>query len=249
MSRGSQWASRPIIARGFASGAAETAQIDQHAGLQQFLGRHRQRAPRRIAAPEQRGDAVRHRPDVQRHHQRRRPLSPPAARAQQLLGRRAQHRESAVARLAQFGIARRAACRPRTSPNNRPAPCARRRDRPCPAARRPWTGPAVRRPRRAPAPSRTARSRAARHSAISSSRSRKWRYGAAGLTPAQRAASAKVKPAGPFCAISSSAARTSASLQIAVVIAARAPSRLPRPAHVNSFYIKPVHPSMRSGFG
>ena len=33
------------------------------------------------------------------------------------------------------------------------------------------------------------------------------------LTPAQRAASANVKPAGPFWAISSSAARISASLR------------------------------------
>ena len=33
-------------------------------------------------------------------------------------------------------------------------------------------------------------------------------------TPAQRAASAKVKPAGPFCAISSSAARSSASFRL-----------------------------------
>jgi hypothetical protein len=38
--------------------------------------------------------------------------------------------------------------------------------------------------------------------------------GAAGLTPAQRAASAKVNPAGPFCAISSKAARTNVSLRL-----------------------------------
>ena len=38
--------------------------------------------------------------------------------------------------------------------------------------------------------------------------------GAAGLTPAHRAASAKVKPAGPFCAINSRAARIKASFRL-----------------------------------
>src|SRR5260370_14963865 len=53
---------------------AEAPQIDQHAGFQQLLGGHRQLAAAGIGAAEQRGDAMRERPDVEAHHQRPRPL-------------------------------------------------------------------------------------------------------------------------------------------------------------------------------
>ena len=55
-------------------------EVDQGGGLQQLLGRHRQRTARRVAAREQAGDAVRQRPDVQRHHQGGRTLARPAWR-------------------------------------------------------------------------------------------------------------------------------------------------------------------------
>ena len=83
---------------------AEPAQIDQHRRLEQLLGRHRHRPATRIAAREQRGDAVRQRPDVQAHHQRRRTLVGGRAGAQRL-GGAAQHREGALGGLAQPGIA------------------------------------------------------------------------------------------------------------------------------------------------
>src|SRR5882724_6421313 len=51
----------PGVVRGWSGrppGEPETAQIDQHGGLEELLGRHRQLAPGRIAAREQRGGAV-----------------------------------------------------------------------------------------------------------------------------------------------------------------------------------------------
>lgn len=53
---------------------AKAAQVNQDAGFQQFLGRHGQRASRGVAAAEQRRDAVRDGPDMQRDHQGRRPV-------------------------------------------------------------------------------------------------------------------------------------------------------------------------------
>src|SRR3546814_19446167 len=47
---------------------------NEHAGLQQLLGRDRQLASPRIATREQRCDAVRQRPDMEAHHQCRRTL-------------------------------------------------------------------------------------------------------------------------------------------------------------------------------
>ena len=97
--------------------------------------RHRQRSLCAVAACEQRGDAVRECPDMQRHHQRRRPFAGRQQRRERLAGP-AHHREGAVAGRAKFRIDVRAECRPRTSPNRRRVRHARRRDRPCRAARR-----------------------------------------------------------------------------------------------------------------
>src|SRR5712692_11618138 len=63
-----------LVPRRRAAGEPQPAQIEQDAGFEQLLGRHRQLARGAVAAREQGSDAVRERPDVQRHHQRRRPL-------------------------------------------------------------------------------------------------------------------------------------------------------------------------------
>jgi len=51
------------------------------------------------------------------------------------------------------------------------------------------------------------------------------------------AASAKVNPAAPFCAIRLSAACSNALFQIAVMIAALGAALFLAPAHVNDFYM------------
>ena len=61
------------------------------------------RPPAGIAAAEQRGDAVRHRPDMQAHHQGGRPLAG-GQHGHQGVGRGAQHAEGAIGRGAQIGI-------------------------------------------------------------------------------------------------------------------------------------------------
>ena len=50
----------------------EPSQINQRVRFQKFRRRHRHRALRAVAASKQRSHAMRHRPDVQRDHQRRR---------------------------------------------------------------------------------------------------------------------------------------------------------------------------------
>ena len=75
-------------------------------------------------------------------------------------------------------------------------------------------------------------------SASSASASRKCRYGAAGLTPAARAASAMVKPAGPFSRDQIQRGLDQRLAQVAVMVAAPPGAAvLSRPAHVNGFYI------------
>ena len=114
----------------------------------------RARTARRCRAPSPRYAAP---PSVQAEAGCRRNL-----RAQLFRGV-AQHGKGPVAGLAQFLARFEAGCRPRTWPNNRPARCARSRDRPCPADRAPRRRRAGHRPRRVSAQLRIARNRAARH--------------------------------------------------------------------------------------
>src|SRR5438477_6632193 len=83
---------------------SKPAEIDQHSRLEQCLGAHRQFAPPALGACEQRGDAMRQCPQMQAHHQSRRPAVAGQARAKGV-GRAAQHRKSAVGGLAQLGVA------------------------------------------------------------------------------------------------------------------------------------------------
>ena len=146
--------------RGLCVSHSQTAQINQRLSFEQFLGRNRQGAARRVTASEQRSDAVRHRPDMQSHHQRRRTVARRHLRAK-LFGSGAQHRKGAVASVAQFGIVGERNSAPRTWPNNRRARCARNRDKPGLADRAQRTHPAAPRPRRAPTPLRIDGSHAA----------------------------------------------------------------------------------------
>src|SRR5438067_165380 len=82
---------------------SKPAEIHPHSRLQQFLGAHRQFAPPAVGACEQRGDAMRQRPQMQAHHQGRRPAVAGQASAKGV-GGTAQNRKSAVGGLAQLGI-------------------------------------------------------------------------------------------------------------------------------------------------
>src|SRR6267154_1388300 len=83
---------------------AEAAQIDQHPGFEQFLGRHRQPAASAIRACEQRGYPVGERPEMEAHHQGRRSAVARQSGAEGV-GGLAQHREGAVRGLLQTRIA------------------------------------------------------------------------------------------------------------------------------------------------
>ena len=136
----------------------------------------------------------------------------------QPLGGAHQHRHRPVGGVRELRIARDRRRRFRTSPRSARDARGRSRDRPAPPRRTP-TAPRA-------CPSLKARSRRSAKisnpwratSSIRSSRPRKWRYGAAGLTPARRAASAMLKPSGPFSSISLSAASHQSLAQVAVVI-------------------------------
>ena len=106
------------------------------AASSKLLGRHRQRPPRRVAAREQAGDAVRQRPDVQRHHHGGRTLGRRHGGNDGLAGT-AQYAERTVAGLLQFAMLADRQARPRTWRRNRPARRARSRGRPRPCARTP----------------------------------------------------------------------------------------------------------------
>src|SRR5689334_24292598 len=96
--------SRPIPRRrtprarcvGLSLAETEPLQIGEHTSLQQLLRRHRERAATGVAPPEERGDAVGERPDVERHHERRWPAVLGEPRADRLR-RLAPHREGALA--------------------------------------------------------------------------------------------------------------------------------------------------------
>ena len=168
---------------------------------------------RRIAAAEQRGDAMRQRPDVQRHHHHRRALLGRHG-CDQRLGRRPQHVEGPIACLAKFriGVQRDPRLEHRRVIGGLAAgefqiglaePIERREGSGRPSSQ-------ARLQRRL----EHVRSRDARHRTSVRRGRESGDTARPGLTPAQRAASAKVKPAGPFSAISSSAARTSASFRL-----------------------------------
>ena len=139
----------------------QAPQIHQHAGLEQFVGRHG--SGRRAASPRPNRDAM----PCESDHTCSATISTGGRLAE---GKRATIRSQAMRIVAKarspaaassalvFG-----AYRPRTSPSNRRARCARRRDTPCPCARMPSSDPAVRRPRLSSAHRRIARSRAAPH--------------------------------------------------------------------------------------
>ena len=82
---------------------AETAQVDQHAGLQQLLRRHWQCTARRVAAAEERCDTVCQCPHMQRQHQRGRSGLERCC-CDQRFSCRAQHGEGAVTGFAQLRI-------------------------------------------------------------------------------------------------------------------------------------------------
>src|SRR5215813_14055445 len=83
---------------------AETLKIYEDSRLEQFLGTHRQFAAPAVGACEQRGDPMRQSPQMQAHHQSRRPTVAWQARAERV-GGATQYRKSAIGGLAQTGIA------------------------------------------------------------------------------------------------------------------------------------------------
>src|SRR5262245_33690425 len=82
----------------------ESSQVNEHGRFEQFFRRHREPASGCIATAEQRGDAMSHRPDMQRDHRGWR-TSLLRHQHDQLLGRRAQHSECILARLTQLAVA------------------------------------------------------------------------------------------------------------------------------------------------
>src|ERR1700722_19442902 len=84
------WGCKPAVSRPRRIDP-EPSQIDEHLGLQEFPRRHRQRALRAFGASEERSDAMRHGPDMERNHQGWR------------AGRRRHRRADGVSGAAQYG--------------------------------------------------------------------------------------------------------------------------------------------------
>src|ERR1700677_2113494 len=96
------WACKTAVSR-LRRADPEPPQIDQHLRLQEFPRGHRQRALRAIGASEQRSDAMRHGPDMQRNHQGWRSAGRRHRGADRVSGA-AQHGESAFAGFSQRRI-------------------------------------------------------------------------------------------------------------------------------------------------
>src|SRR6202453_2391157 len=96
------WACKPAVSRPRRIDP-EPSQIDEHLGLQEFPWGHRQGALCAIGASEQRSDAMRHGPDMQRNHQGWR-AARRGHRGADRVGGAAQHDESAFAGFPQRGI-------------------------------------------------------------------------------------------------------------------------------------------------
>ncbi len=160
-------------------------------------------------------------------------------RGDQRLRALAQHREGAVAGLLQFGVDIDAARRPRTSPSNRPGWVAGEREIGfADSLERLANGSGLPSSQAALSASSNSTKPRCATSASNSSRSRKCRYGAAGLTPAARAASAKVKPARALLGDQRQRGPDQRLAQVAVVIAARAFAAVSGPIHVDKPHSK-----------
>src|ERR1700677_4584580 len=96
------WACKTAVSRPRRA-EPEPPQIDKDLRLQEFPRGHRQRALRAIGASEQRCDAMRHGPDMQRNHQGWRAARRGHRGADRVSGA-AQHGESAFAGFPQRGI-------------------------------------------------------------------------------------------------------------------------------------------------